>query len=740
MTTTQYAIDGFGTPIFASTKQVKQIVNGSITPGSVVVGDLSPSLPVKTDGNKKLVSGLISQGDLDFTPSVYSGTLPAPVGNLLKIADVNGNNEESNITETDITTLQTDVSNLQNDKLNIDGSSIMTGNLSLGGNSIQNVNNVETESIGNTAGTFDINLADAVFSINRPSGGNTILSLTELGNNPFNLRKSGVVNDICSEGSDELHLTTDCFGAIKKVIISPNNDKVLLRDYSLDMNSNDITNIRSMTATATQYISRVEDLGSPVGDYYVIPDNTTWIILGQITLEYGIQYGVNCSLRGIDFSAQITFDETSRDCDIKATDNNFYLSQLTLVGGGGRFTGVPASVRGLLNAQNYNVGAPPPFYGRNKRFKVTDCNILRPFKIGSVEGFGTLNVTNNFFNGGGGLAGQPTSYYTNEGLSVSDGLSLELNNNKMVLMLGAQQASSLKLLNMKARVSPLLSFNAVTITGNIFHPRSTETGIDFDTDSRTQLGNISGNVFIRSGGSAPLINYTDQPTYDNYNPLSIENYSINANTGVTDSEPNLKCGVNDSQSISSATATLLEPFDNADVKAINVSARFGIQLDLTGVSSAFVINERITDTASGNTALILAVDAESGGNQSVYITDMSGDFGAIPTAFTSATGNATAGNLRWIFRYSEKDPRKLVLTATFSVSVGSNKEYFISPSMNGMADTICESGGISTNTGAGSTLTIVCSKKYSEGDKEQFYFRTADASAGNVTKGIIIIK
>jgi hypothetical protein len=222
--------------------------------------------------------------------------------------------------------------------------------------------------------------------------------------------------------------------------------------------------------------------------------------------------------------------------------------------------------------------------------------------------------------------------------------------------------------------------------------------------------------------------------------LSIENYSINANTGVVDSEPNLKSGVNESQSISSATATLLEPVDNADIEVINLSARFAIQLDLTGVSTPFIINERIIDSASGSNALILAVDAEAGGLQSVYITDMSNKFSATPSTFTSATGSATGGALRWIFRYSEKDPRKLTLTATFSVSVGNNKEYFIAPSMNGIADTICEVSGVSDNAGAGATLTIVCSKKYEEGDKDQFFFRTTDASAGNVTKGIIVIK
>jgi hypothetical protein len=795
-----------------ATRSGTSVVNGS----SLSASNLQANLPVKTDNALVLQSTKLEISDTNGLQTAldsavqYQGTLPAPLGALVKISDTTGNVENSNITEADV-----------NNKVSKSGDS-MSGNLDLQTNALLNAGNVSinSDTISSTGflefisgGNSRINFKSdsGILSLENANLGNSVnVELSQFGGTNFNIIKQTGNVDFCAEGTDNIEMTTDCFGTNKKVILNPTTSNVQLRDYDLDLNSNniigvssatigsvncltmtstdvktnninllsnldmknnnvvninridvdeigtglpeikitdnldlqtnDINNIGSMTITSTQYLSKVSDFGTPVGNYYIIPDNTTWVILGQITLQYGIEFGVNCSLRGIDFSAQITFDETSRDCDIKAVDNNFYLSQITIVNGGGRFTGNPASVRGLLNAQNYNVGAPAPFYARNKRFKLTDVNILRPFKIGTIEGFGTLNITNNFFNGGGGLASQASNYYTNEGISISDGLSLEFNNNKVVLMAGAQQASTLKMLNMKARVSSLLGINACTITGNIFHPRNAETGIDFDADSRTQLGNISGNVFIRTGGTAPLINYTDQPTFDNYNPLSIENYSINANTGVTDSEPNLKCGITESKTISSATATLLEPFDNADVKAINVSARFGIQLDLTGVSVAFVANERITDTASGNTALILAVDAEAGGLQSVYITDMSGDFSSTPSTFTSATGSATGGALRWIFRYSEKDPRKLVLSATFSVSVGSNKEYFIAPSMNGVADTLCEVGGVSTNTGAGSTLTCVCSKKYEEGDKEQFFFRTTDASAGNIEKGIIVIK
>jgi hypothetical protein len=466
-------------------------------------------------------------------------------------------------------------------------------------NSIQNLNNTQTQSISSTNGV----------SIN--------------------------VQDDINMGLYDINNCND----IRINALSTNTVPNIISNNSIDMNNNDLLDVGSMTITSTQYISKLSDLPTPVGDFYIIPDNTTWIILGQIILQYGIEYGVNCSLRGIDFSAQITFDESARDCVIKAVDNNFYLSQITIVGGGGRFS---LSGRGLLDAQNYNVGAPAPFYGRNKRFKVSDCNILRAWKIGKIEGYGTLNVTNNFFNGGGGLAGQPTSYYTNDGLSVSDGLSLEFNNNKMVLMLGAQQVSTAKLLNMKARVSPLLGFNAVTITGNIVHPRSTETGIDFDDDSRTQLGNISGNVFIRTGGSSPLINYSNQTLYDNYNPLSIENFSVNANTGVVDSEPNLKSAVGTSVSTTAtnpAVRSQAVPIDNSQIIQIDDSSRFGIQLNCVGGTQEFLVNERITygTNPTNFNALIVAVDQPLGVSPNIYTEYLCNGYVSKPSANSKPT-------------------------------------------------------------------------------------------------------
>jgi hypothetical protein len=644
--------------------------------------------------------------------------------------------------------VNTEIRGANNEKLVIDDSTgfpecrLENLNLDMTNKSIIDVANLETN---NSVRTNIINANSGnPISLNPASGFNVEVNsnlnmnfndITEVNNiETLNISSSGLnitINDILDiNGNNIINVSN----------INSSGSNITIND-NLEVSNNDIVNIRSMTITATKYISRIEDLGTPSGNYYVIPDNTTYIILGQITLTYGIEFGINCSLRGVDFSSQIIFDETNNDCDIKAVDNNFYLSQLTIVNGGGRFTNNTALVRGLLNAQNYNLGASAPFYARNKRFKVTDVNILRPFKIGTIEGFGTLNITNNFFNGGGGLAGQATSYYTNEGISISDGLSLEFNNNKVVLMLGAQQASTLKMLNMKARVSPLLQFNAVTITGNIFHPRNSETGIDFDADSRTSLGNISGNVFIRTGGTSPLINYTDQTIYDNYNPLSIENYSINANTGVTNSEPNLKSAIGLSNGVTSINPTRSEatPTNNAQIIQINSSSRFAVQLDLTGIIVAFVPNERITDTASGNTALIIAVDAQVGTTQTIYITDMNGTFSSTPSTFNSNTGSAGGGSLRFKYRYSEKDPRKLVTNATFTISTGNNEQYFVAPG-NGTADEDCEVSGIANNTGVGGTVSLSCTRVFSEGDIIDFFLSSAGGSSTSFEKGIINIK
>ena len=739
----------------------KAVVSGtsSINAESLTALNLLPNLPTKTNGSSVLTSSLLEIADINGLGSAidgfvsYNGTSPAPIGNFAKISDVDGNIENSTITETDIL-------NLQNDKVNKSGDTI-TGNLDMTGNALFNLR------------TITGNGVDSVQILNGGQGLDAFVDRARI-QSVNNIELSAGANAISCESALTMNNNDiqDVSNLLVENIKSYDNVADIVVGNTLNLGGlSDILNIGSMTLTGTKYISRVADLGTPVGDFYVLEDNKSYIILGQITLQYGIEFGINCSLRGIDFSATITFDEVSRNCSIKAVNNNFYLSTLTIIGGGGRF--FPTINPGLIDASNYNIATPPgnvaPFYGRTKRFKISDVNIIRPFKVGTIEGFGTLNFTNNFVNGGGGLAGQASDYYTNEGLSVSDGLSLEFNNNKMVLFAGAQQASTTKLLNLKDNIDSLLGFNAVTITGNIIHPRDEEIGINFEGLSTTELGNISGNTFIRTGGTAPLIGYPNVANFDNYNPLCVLDYDINSNSGVVNSEPILKSatGVNAFVDLNATEffRTITMPLEQ--VSPLNQSKRVGLELELTGVTGlGYSIGNYLVQTTLGTKASIVYIRALAGGIQKITIADMDGAFlglnavgggifkeqspDLVDTGITS-TGVATpttTDEIDLVYTYFDKDPRSLVLQASLGFELDEDKRSIdFRPDMydgtTWMNSDECIQTVSVNKKDISQTITLTCAEKWIRGTSMRFQFRRQElADIGDLifTKSVITMK
>ena len=716
----------------------------STLPDQGVVGAV-----LKSDGGGGVIWGSDLTGGVNYT-----GSLPTVVNGLTVYNGVDG----TTLGDTALTTQ--DIVDLQNDKLNKDGTNIMTGSLQLGGNSITGVNNITA--VGTIAGNINANslqglLPGTDIPVNTNMNFlnvNNILNLNNLETQEIKATDGVSINiqDDINVGLYDLNNVND----IRTNAISTNTAPNIISNNNIDMNTNDLLDVGSMTITSTAYISKIADLPAPIGNYYVIPDNTTWIFLGQLILQYGIEYGVNCSVRGIDISAQIIFDETFRDCDIKAVDNNFYLSQLTIIGGGGRFTGL-VSVRGLLNAQNYNVGLPAPIYGRDKRFKLTDVNILRPYKIGTIEGYGTLNIVNNFFNGGGKLAGQPTIYYTNAGISVSDGLSLEFNSNKMVLMLGAQQASTLELLNIKDNVNSLLGFNAVTITGNIFHPRDAEIGINFENSSTTELGNISSNTFIRTGGTGRLVNYLLASTFDNYAQTPVVNYDIEANAGIVNSSPLLKSIVGTGTQITAPATYTDLPFPISNILALNQCKRIGLEIELTGVSgSGYTAGNFLESTTGGLERYYIAeADVLVAGVQTIVITDMSAPIpdvlgsreldksfvatGIVNTGITNTTGDITP-----IYRYFDKDPRQVILQASLSYENDTKDETLefrpIIDQGGGYINTDdCSVITTAVKQNQQQSITITCAILCNPGTKLKFQVKQVPPDVANVTIGKMVI-
>ena len=111
-----------------------------INASKLSASNLLPNFPIKTDSSNVLQSTKLVISDtfglqeaIDKAGSFqYKGIIPAPIGNFVKISDIDGNVENSSITETDITTLQTDKLNKLNDiatNLSVDTSLNITGQL-----------------------------------------------------------------------------------------------------------------------------------------------------------------------------------------------------------------------------------------------------------------------------------------------------------------------------------------------------------------------------------------------------------------------------------------------------------------------------------------------------------------------------------------------------------------------------------------------------------------------------------
>jgi hypothetical protein len=430
----------------------------------------------------------------------------------------------------------------------------------------------------------------------------------------------------------------------------------------------------SLITTNSVMVSKLSDLPTASGGFHKLLDNTVYVINANLTLTNGIEFGTNCSLRGYDFGSSITFDETSGNIvGFKSVDQNVYISFITINKGGGHFDNTAV---GLFDCTNYDIAAGPPFYGRNKRFKVTDCNIIQAYSLGSVTGFGTLNINNNFINGGGGGT---SGIYTVQGLAVSDGLSLEFNNNKVVLFAGAQITNSGYQLSMKDKANSILGFNAVTITGNIFHPRSTETGIIFSDNSTTALGTISGNTFIRQGGSGELIAYQDSTTYNNYNPLPVVNYTIEGNSGIAGSQSSgifsFSGNTATTTFASAGTYTIINTDATATFAPIQLASRIGLLNEVTTTNATFAANLLIGDKVQGATSSQTAIYAGTG-SSGMYFSDMSGLFtsGENLTNLRLSETFGTAGAYKLNVSYANKDPRRLRIQATLSLGSGGNNK------------------------------------------------------------------
>ena len=223
-----------------ATRSGTSVVNGS----SLSASNLQANLPVKTDNALVLQSTKLEISDTNGLQTAldsavqYQGTLPAPIGALVKISDTTGNVENSNITEADV-----------NNKVSKSGDT-MTGNLDMSNNNIDNVNiakvntfepnaSIDPLSIGFSADNVSFNAINT--TINGLPGQEVAFRITRQGVNYGEIKTQPNIVSISNFGNSAVNLKLE--GVNGSLLLDDTNTKLLSNNLDLDINQNTINNV-----------------------------------------------------------------------------------------------------------------------------------------------------------------------------------------------------------------------------------------------------------------------------------------------------------------------------------------------------------------------------------------------------------------------------------------------------------------------------------------------------------------
>lgn len=487
------------------------------------------------------------------------------------------------------------------------------------------------------------------------------------------------------------------------------------------MNGDDITGISllELGTAKTIFISKESDLPASVGGFHPLVPNTSYVITNQINMVDGIEFKENTSISGYH-SSKLIFQNTVTA--FKALDENVQISNLVIEGGGDNATG-------LCDFRNINYSGIPPFYDRTKRCEIVNVEFINFFNLGIIDGFAINNISNCIISGSSILQ-NPLN-----GFIMTNSLSMEFNDNKLLLFQGFSSPSSGSLLKLGSNTTynvlgENIGFRSVVINSNIMNPRDLETGIEIETGFTTENGIISGNTFVREGGTGPFINYQNQANFDNYNPTEVKNLTIESNNGILESNP--VCKIDFLGNTQATPITLINVYSDLNpptstIQSINLNTHIGVNLTVT-ITVPFTIDEIITGSTSGSQARIVDVVSPT----EYYIVDSTGSFSDTEnlTGDKGGSGSITSGvngiNLK--IKYLDPNPRKLFFTFSSQLSQVTtiNVGWEVAFLFNGVNNDC--SGTIEViRFNRPGTLNVVCIQKLSFGDTVSIQIRNLDS-------------
>ena len=477
-------------------------------------------------------------------------------------------------------------------------------------------------------------------------------------------------------------------------------------------------------------INKLSDFPAPVANVITLEDGKDYRISGSVNIGTNrIVFGNNCGITGDNPQNDILVYEGT-DAMFTANDANLVLLRL----------GVSCDSGTLLDATDIDYTIDPSvdgFQGRNRRFYIFNCNLIggaagNGSSLGAIEGYGTVNFNANFVRG------------WDSGLEVSNGLSFEGLNNKVVLWNGQGTTMlTLRNNNWSGQTGGVGSYiptgiNALNFNGNILHPRTIDYALNIEPGATAKEANISGNIFIATGITTggifnpASLGYNDLPTYN-----------IQGNQGIADNTPTIQMTMDNVFPFNGATTALAAStpakmdFNNTVKTSENLLFSSRI---LVASAANFEEGQIITGGTSTYTAKIESIDLPNNYIYVEYVQDGAGDnqYFTVGETITSATASTTYNGVDGTLKYygNKTISSRLLATITLQKSQAGADIFRTLFRINGINDDVV-SAFIEADSGVPLQISLQALKNIEKDDIIEIYVENTGSADDIICQAIV---
>ena len=474
----------------------------NLSVASASMSDLTPGLPVKTNSDKKLVSGLIEVDEINATllTNPLVGTLEATDFKTASVPSFNDivdslDRKTQNVFVVPVGSTLTQFEGLINVVDLVGDFSTTPGSVS-------------------ASGTVNAPNLEATTNLTAPMA--TIVGTVNAGDLST---ASGTFNDIVSQTASLNRKTQNVFFVPAGSTLTQFQGLIDVVDLIGDFS----TTPGSVSASVINGVVHVRsDSELPT----TLTANTSYIIHGTITTANTLTVSADgCSISGHDRTKD-KLVYTGTGTFLTVTNVNFSLENV----------GITASTGKSMSATNYTTANYNR--GRDKVLSLVSCEFRNCQDVWDIVGFDLCDILNCL-----------VWYCTGTtGCTFQDTSKLQITSSEFIRWFSESSIptpssySTATMIELKANGADNAGFGAVSISSCIMHPQQTQKGISVSSSSTAGFATISANAFINVGlttGAVLDLDISAQPAYvlaanqGVVNGTAIGELKLTGNTAVT---------------------------------------------------------------------------------------------------------------------------------------------------------------------------------------------------------------